>query len=236
MKRLRALVKWDIALQARHHIFTANAVSTLAFCGLVALIPSASLTPALASFLLFADPALIGLSFVGAVVLMERGARVNIALGVTPLMPTEYVASKALVLTLSGMASGLAVAATLAARGATVRWGLLVAALIAANLFAVLLGFVIAAFARSMNQLMMRLLLATMVLFAPLFSHFGGAPWWLFAPVPSAPILWGLEAASGADLAIGPLVLAAVLLGGWCLLLYRRAIGRAATAVFAATP
>lgn len=236
MSRLLALVKWDTALQARHHIFTANAVSTLAFCGLVALIPSASLTPSLASFLLFADPALIGLSFVGAVVLMERGARVNLALGVTPLTPSEYVASKALVLTLSGTASGLAVAATLAARGATMRWGLLLATLVVANLFAVLLGFVIAAFAKSMNQLMMRLLLATMVLFAPLLSHFGGAPWWLFAPIPSAPILWSLEAASGADLLLGPLVLAAALLGAWCVVVFRRAIGPAAAAVFAATP
>ncbi|MBX7102249.1 MAG: ABC transporter permease [Myxococcaceae bacterium] len=236
MKRLFALVKWDAALQARHHIFTANVVSTLAFCGLVVLIPSASLSPRVASFLLFADPALIGLSFVGAAVLMERGARVNLALGVTPMSPWEYVASKALVLTCSGTASGLLVAATLATRGATMRWGLLLVTLVGANLFAVLLGFVIAAFARSMNQLMMRLLLATMVLFAPLLSHFGAAPWWLFAPFPSAPILWGLDAASGADLALGVLALAASLLVAWCALVFRRAVGSAAAAVFAATP
>jgi fluoroquinolone transport system permease protein len=75
VKRLGSLLRWDATLQARHHVFTANVVSTLALCGLVALIPPASLTPPLASFVLFADPALIGLSFVGAVVLMERGAR-----------------------------------------------------------------------------------------------------------------------------------------------------------------
>lgn len=236
MKRLGSLLRWDATLQARHHVFTANAVSTLALCGLVALIPPASLTPPLASFVLFADPALIGLSFVGAVVLMERGARVNQALGVTPLRPWEYVASKALVLTLSGTASGVAVAATLAARGAPVRWPLLVLALGGANLFAVLLGFVIAAFARSMNQLMMRLLAATVVMFAPLLSHFGAAPWWLFAPVPSAAMLWSLEAASGADLAWSRLALAAALLVGWCVAVFRRAVGPAADAAFAATP
>jgi hypothetical protein len=146
------------------------------------------------------------------------------------------VASKALVLTLSGTASGVAVAATLAARGAPVRWPLLVLALGGANLFAVLLGFVIAAFARSMNQLMMRLLAATVVMFAPLLSHFGAAPWWLFAPVPSAAMLWSLEAASGADLAWSRLALAAALLVGWCVAVFRRAVGPAADAAFAATP
>lgn len=233
---LATLVRWDATLQARHHIFTANLVSTLAFCGFVALVPTPSLSPALASFFIFADPALIGLSFIGAVVLMERGARVNLALGVTPLSPAHYVLSKAIVLALSGMASGLAVAGTLAARGVAVHWGLLSTALLASNLFAVLLGFIVASTARSMNQLMMRLLLATVVLFVPLLSHFGAAPWWLFAPIPSAPMLWWLEAGLDPSPALARVGLAAVLLALACAVAFRRAVGPAATAVFAATP
>lgn len=233
---LPTIIRWDATLQARHHIFTANLVSTLAFCGFVALVPVPSLSPALASFFIFADPALIGLSFIGAVVLMERGARVNLALGVTPLPPAHYVLSKAIVLSLSGTASGLAVAGTLAARGLPVQWGLLSTALLASNLLAVLLGFIVAASARSMNQLMMRLLVLTMVLFAPLLSHFGATPWWLFAPVPSAPMLWWLEAGLDPSPDLGRVVLAAVLLLAACVVAFRRAIGPAATAVFAATP
>jgi hypothetical protein len=233
---LAALLRWDVTLQARHHIFTANLVSTLAFCGFVALVPMPSLSPALASFFIFADPALIGLSFIGAVVLMERGARVNLALGVTPLPPARYVLSKAIVLSLSGTVSGLAVAASLAVRGMLVHWGLLVTALVASNLFAVLLGFLVVSTVRSMNQLMMRLLVVTMVLFMPLLSHFGATPWWLFAFIPSAPLLWWLEAGLHPTPDLARVALAAALLAAACVVAYRRAIGPAATAVFAATP
>lgn len=197
MNALLPMLRWDIKLQARHHIFTANLVSTLFICGFVLLLPADAMTPNLASFFVFSDPALIGLSFVGAIVLMEKAMRVQLALGVTPSPAWSYVSAKTIVLTLAGTASGLAVA--FAALGAEMNWILMIWALLLANAVAVLLGFLAVARCSSMNDLLIKLLYVCALLFAPLASHFDLVPPlvdYILGVIPSAAMLFLLEAAS----------------------------------------
>lgn len=204
MSQLSAMLKWDVLVQARHHIFTANIVSTAFICGFVLLLPEAAMTVKLATLFVFSDPALIGLSFVGAIVLMEKSMRVHLAVGITPTPPWVYVFSKIVILALSGTLSGLAVA--LSAYGAQLNWSMMSFALLLSNVFAVLLGFLLVARAKSMNDLMLRLIYASLVMFLPLIAHFGMVPQhvgWVLFVIPSTAMLWLFDAAG--DLALVPL-------------------------------
>lgn len=227
------MIGFDVVLQARHHIFTANVVSTMAICGFVVLIPAAAMSVPLATFFIFADPALIGLAFVGAIVLMEKTMRVHMALGVTPSPAWIYVASKVLILTVAGTLSGLAVA-WVAYRG-SFDWAVMTFGLGLSNMLAVLIGFILVARARSMNDLLVRLLYANTILFLPLGDHFGLVPepfQYLTWPIPSTQMLWLIgaagEPANIADWqfwgAIAYLLVCIFLASAWALKAYRVAL------------
>ena len=197
MSRLIHMLRWDITLQARNYIYVANIVSTAAIIVFVMLLPVDPLPASAASFFLFADPALIGLSFIGAIVMMEKASRVLSALGVTPSPPSVYVASKTLTMSVNGILSGLAVAWF--ALGGAFDWGLMILALALSNTVAVLMGLAIVARAPSMNGLMIFLLFGTSILFIPLLPHFGlvsGPAGWAFAVIPSYAMLMSFVGAA----------------------------------------
>jgi hypothetical protein len=211
MNRAIHMMAWDLSLQLRHHILTANIASTAFICGFIAVLPFDPLPTRFASFMIFADPALIGLGFVGAMVLMEKATRVHLALGVTPSPPWVYLVSKTVTLTVSGTLSGLAVA--LVARRGDFDFAAMAGALLLCNAFAVLLGFGLVARSRSMNDMMIRLLYASTVLFFPLLPHFGiGAPLtqWMAAAIPSSSMLVLLQHAIDPGGLTTPIDLAAI--------------------------
>ena len=174
MLRLINMIGWDLNLQVRHHIVTATVVSTLFILGFILVLPVDPLPAKTASFFIFFDPAILGLTFVGAIVLMEKAARVQLALSITPSKPSTYVASKIITLSLAGMLSGAAVAVTVL--GLQADWLNLGVALALSNVVAVIIGFIIVARAKSMNDLMIRLLYVSLLLYAPLLGHFGIVP------------------------------------------------------------
>lgn len=201
MNRLLHMLRWDVTLQARNYIYVANVVSTAAIIVFVLLLPLDPLPAPVASFFIFADPALIGLSFIGAIVMMEKASRVLSALGVTPSPPSVYVLSKTLTMSVNGILSGLAVAWF--ALDGEFTWGLMILALSLSNTVAVLLGFAIVARAPSMNGLMIFLLFGTSILFIPLLAHFGlvsGPAEWGLAVIPSYAMLMSFEGAANPSL------------------------------------
>lgn len=198
MSQLINMLRWDITLQARNYIYVANVISTAAIIVFVLLLPVDPLPVPAASFFIFTDPALIGLSFIGAIVMMEKASRVLSALGVTPSPPSVYVASKTLTMSVNGILSGLAVAWF--ALDGSFDWPLMILSLILSNTVAVLLGLALVARAPSMNGLMIILLFSTTILFTPLLAHFGLIPEparWVFALLPSYAMLMAFN--GGAD-------------------------------------
>jgi len=194
--RFFTMLMWDVKLQIRHHIITANIVSTALICVFIQILPFDRLPVELASFFIFADPALIGLTFVGAMVLMEKAYRVHMAIDATPSPPWIYVASKIVTFSFFGTLSGLVVA--WAARGWDFHFIYMTLGLILANTFAVAVGFIMVAKSRSMNDLIVKLLIGSTILYIPAVGHFDlGAPifdrlTWL---IPSTQILEAFNAA-----------------------------------------
>jgi ABC-type Na+ efflux pump permease subunit len=212
----------ELTLQRRSFMYPATGVSTALICALVLLLPSQPVPPRLAAFFVFMDPAIIGLSFVGATVLLEKAQGTLAALGVTPLRPAAYVGAKAVSLTLVTFVSGLVVA-YVATRGA-VDLPRQLLALSLCSAVAVLIGLVSVARTASMNQLVVILLWVSTVLYLPLLSHFGTLPSGteaILAVIPSYAMLVVLTAAvdpesvSAVAQVASTLYLAAWVWGGW---------------------
>lgn len=217
MRGLAPLFRLELKLQVRSFVIPATAVSTAMICGFVLVLPTRPLSARLTAFLVFMDPATIGLSFVGAMVLAEKAQGTLSALGVTPVRPAAYVGARTASLTLLTFASSLAV--VYVATAGAFDLPRLLPALTLCSAVAVLIGLFCVARAASMNQLVVTLLWVTTLLYAPLLGHFGAVPdslaAWL-APIPSYAMLTALSASVDPASVSTPAQLASALyLMGW---------------------
>jgi fluoroquinolone transport system permease protein len=109
--RLVALVRHDMRLQARYGIYLAYgfvvAFYVVVLIGLGQLLPSWAV-----GVLLYSDPAAVGFFFLGALMMLEKGEGVRVALAAAPAGAADYLAGKVISLTgLSLLASLIIIAA-----------------------------------------------------------------------------------------------------------------------------
>lgn len=158
-------------LQFRSHLYLAT-VFTTAFLSLAAYL----LSPLVTGFewlalLVFMDPAIIGLSFVGAFMLMERSGYSLSALAVTPLSAPVYLVGKIVSFTLLGTTSGVAVAlAAVVASDGELNTGLIVFALTITNVLAVLIGITVSFGSKSVNDFLARLSITMVIVVLPVIA------------------------------------------------------------------
>lgn len=221
MSMLISMIGEDIRLQIRSYFYAATFFMLAVICLVIFLIPVSPLPPKFAALLIFADSAIMGLAFVGALVLMEKGAGTLSALSVTALPGWVYVASKIVSFTFLGVLCGVAVA-VFAMKGA-VHYPAIFAALIASNMFAVLLGFALITRAGSVNAFLSNLLIGALILTLPLIAYFDLVPEVVGAAlkiIPSYAMLIVIEAGlSSEKISAGTAIAAGYLsvwiVGGW---------------------
>lgn len=195
LRPLVRLIAWDVRLQARENVYAFTLLTTAVFAGVLSLLPEDAPATVL-SALLFLDPAIVGLSFVGAMVLMERSQNTLAALAVAPIEPREYVLAKVLTLTGLTFAGGMALVWTAywpVSFAMVMRFALAVGF---TGTLAVVAGLLIIAKSRSMNHFIARLFPLTALLNLPLLAHFdlvrGPWVWFLFGPNPGHAMLRAL--------------------------------------------
>lgn len=221
MNGFAKLLRLELTLQRRSFILPATVVSTAVICGFVLLLPTRPPSPKVTAFFVFMDPATIGMSFVGAMVLMEKAQGTLDALAVTPVRPAAYVAAKAVSLTILTFGSGLVVVA--AATKGDLDGPRLIVALGLCSAVAVLIGLACVARASSMNHLVITLLWVSTTMYLPLLAHFGvvsGHAAAILAPIPSYAMLVLLTSAVSPEAVSAQLLAAAYLaacvaLGFW---------------------
>lgn len=211
----------DIRIQIRSHFYTATFFMLAVIALVIWMIPVSPLPPKFTALLIFSDSAVMGLAFVGALVLMEKGAGTLSALSVTPMPGWIYVASKIITFTLLGVFCGMLIA-SLARRGA-INIPVIFSALIISNMFSVLLGFALISRTDSVNGFLANLLMASFILALPLTAYFNLAPDAInnaLTLIPSYAMLVTVEAGlSSAPIStetiIAAIYLAAWIIGGW---------------------
>jgi fluoroquinolone transport system permease protein len=195
MGNLLRLVAWDVRLQSRENVYLFTVFTTSAFAFVLLLLPG-SVPHTVVTGVLFLDPAVVGMSFVGSIVLMERSQNTLAALSVTPASARDYVLSKILTLTALTFAGGMALVAVAYHPLPLDRAARFVLAMGFTGCLGVLVGLAVVARSASMNHFIARLFPITLVAFLPLTAHFGAISgawmWGLFAVNPGHAMLRAL--------------------------------------------
>jgi fluoroquinolone transport system permease protein len=228
MTPLIAILRWDVALQARNGFYWATALLVLVVGGLLLALPDAVRANSGVWV-----PALIAVNlqtttffFVAGLMLLERDEGTLAALAVSPLSSGVYLAARTLTLTtLAGIETLALVWMAFDVPGA----GLLtVAGTAALGVIYTAFGAAMTARYESVNRLLLPASVVVMLLLLPLLPHFGFGPRWLLLAHPIEPGLTLMRAGYGvggnADLAFG---IAGSLL--WCAIAFwwgRRCVDR----------
>jgi fluoroquinolone transport system permease protein len=148
MKRLYHAFLSDVRYQWRYGFYFIYGFMTVAFIIILRLLPDSWRETALVVTLL-ADPALLGLFFIGGLMQLERGEGILDALFSSPLRPWEYIASKALSL---GMISTLvSVVVALGSGVPDVGFGVLIPSILFGSMCFTLLGIAVSVNLKTMN-------------------------------------------------------------------------------------
>jgi fluoroquinolone transport system permease protein len=131
--------------------------------------------PVFHSMLLFFDPAIIGIMFVGALVLFEKSENVLQALVITPMKTDDYLLSKILSLTILSIISASIFMFLLNIFGG-IDFNILFLAfgIILTSILLILLGFILVSRVNSINEYLLAMVVAFLGLTFPPMLHLSG--------------------------------------------------------------
>jgi fluoroquinolone transport system permease protein len=131
--------------------------------------------PIFHSLLLFFDPAIIGIMFVGALVLFEKSENVLQALVITPMRVDDYILSKITSLTILSIISATIFIALLKIFS-NVDFDLifLILGIILTSVMLILLGFVLVSRVNSINEYLLAMVVSFLALLFPPMIHLSG--------------------------------------------------------------
>ena len=175
MSNLKNMLKWEFILLSRYKIIHISVLSVILYFLTTQAVQSLKDQTQVHSVLLFFDPAVIGLMFVGALVLFEKSENVLQALVITPMRTDDYLLSKMISLTiLSVISAGLFMGLMVIFNGTSFNLLYLAIGIILTSLMLILLGFIIISRVDSINGYLLVMMIGFIGLtFPPLLRLFG---------------------------------------------------------------
>lgn len=164
MTQLKTMLKWDVILQSRYKIIHLSILSVIVYYMSLVAIPSLNTTEFKTLYLIM-DPTLIGIMFVGALVLFEKTENTLQALTVTPMETRMYFLSKIISLTILSVVSGFLF--VFLSHGFDFHYFYMIAGIVLTSIFLILLGFLLVARCRSINEYLALMMIAFLLLFVP---------------------------------------------------------------------
>ncbi len=175
------LLKYDINIQLRSGYWTVYGVIALVYILVLVNLPL-NIRDEVAIGLIYMDTSVLGLIFVGALVLLENQQGVLNSLSVTPVSINKYLFSKALSLTLLSavISSLLWIIPLWSFKG----YGFILSGVVLSSIAFTLFGLGFAAGASSFNQFLARIFIGAMVFSLPVLPmvFFPGLGWLIFLP------------------------------------------------------
>jgi fluoroquinolone transport system permease protein len=175
------LLKYDINIQLRSGYWTVYGVIALVYILVLVNLPL-NIRDEVAIGLIYMDTSVLGLIFVGALVLLENQQGVLNSLSVTPVSINKYLFSKALSLTLlSALISSLLWIIPLwSFKG----YGFILSGVVLSSIAFTLFGLGFAAGASSFNQFLARIFIGAMVFSLPVLPmvFLPNTGWLIFLP------------------------------------------------------
>ena len=159
MSNLKNMMRWEFLLLYRYKIIHISILSVVLYFLTTQAVSSLQGLTQVHSTLLFFDPAVIGIVFVGALVLFEKSENVLQALVITPMRVDEYLQSKILSLTiLSLISASLFMGLMVLFNQLEVNVGYLIIGIVLTSVMLILLGFIIVSRVNSVNGYLLGIL------------------------------------------------------------------------------
>jgi fluoroquinolone transport system permease protein len=184
--RLLHAVLADIRFQLKHGFYLVYAIITVMYLIILSFLPENILSIAL-PLIVFSDPSVLGLFFIGGIILMEKGQGVLMVLVVSPLRTSEYILSKVISLTIVSVLAAFAI--TWFSYYPTVNWWLLLLTTILTSGIFTLLGIMINAGCNTVNQYMLKTIPYMLLFILPCFALLGFPYSEFFIIIPSVAAL-----------------------------------------------
>lgn len=175
MSNLKNMLKWEFLLLYRYKIIHISILSVFLYFLTTQAVESLKGQTQVHSVLLFFDPALIGIMFVGALVLFEKSENVLQALVITPMKTDDYLLSKIISLTtLSVISAAIFMSLMAIFNGTSFNVFYLVVGIILTSVMLILLGFILVSRVNNINGYLLGMGLGFLILtFPPLLLLFG---------------------------------------------------------------
>ena len=216
------LLKFDITLQWRQGFWLVYFVVSAIYCVILLNAPAENRF-FVTSLLILSDTSLLGIIFVGALILLEKQQNVLQSLFVTPLSLHQYLISKTASLTLIAICMSMLI--YVIPNGLSANILTIVGVIISSSVIFTLLGIGVAASVKTLNQYITGVLLCSVIIIAPtiLFLTMENMDILIFFPINAA-----IELMLSCTEAVpaGQILLSVSILFFWCALAYRFAFMR----------
>ena len=175
MSNLKNMLRWEFLLLYRYKIIHISLLSVLLYFLTTQAVQSLQGQTQVHSVLLFFDPAVIGIVFVGALVLFEKSENVLQALVITPMKTDDYLFSKIISLTtISILSASLFMTLMVIFNETEFNIFYLILGIILTSVMLILLGFIIVSRVQSVNGYLLGMIIGFLGLtFPPLLHLFG---------------------------------------------------------------
>lgn len=184
--RLLHAVWADMRFQMKQGFYLVYVVITIMYLIILSFLPENVLSIAL-PLVVFSDPSVLGLFFIGGIIMLEKVQGVLMVVVVSPLRTMEYIVSKVLSLTFIAVLAAFAISAF--SRYESVSWLLLLLSTILTSGIFTLCGIMINAGCQTVNQYMLKTIPYMLLFVLPCFTLIGFPDSWIFAIVPSVAAL-----------------------------------------------
>ena len=174
MSNIKNMVKWEFILLSRYKIIHISILSVILYFLTTQAIPDMN-RPIFHTMLLFFDPAVIGIMFIGALVLFEKSENVLQALVITPMKTDDYIFSKLTSLTILSLISATIFLTLLNVFG-EINFSIIFAVfgIVLTSVLLILLGFILVSGVSSINEYLLAMGISFLVLTFPPMLHLSG--------------------------------------------------------------
>ena len=184
--RLLNAIKSDIRFQYKQGFYLIYLIITAMYLVILSLVPENVLNIAL-PLIVFSDPSVLGLFFIGGIIMLEKGQGIIQVLVVSPLKTSEYIISKVISLSIISALAGILL--TIFGSNSYPDWILLTISIFLTSSIFTLCGIMINAGCNNVNQYIIKTIPYMLLLVLPCFSLLGFKYSYLFYIFPSVSAL-----------------------------------------------
>jgi len=184
--RLVSAFLTDVRFQIKHGFYTVYVIITGMYLIILSFLPDKVL-PVATPLVLFSDPSVLGLFFIGGIIMLEKIQGVLSVVVVSPLRSYEYLLSKIVSLAFISVLASLAIA-VFTPHG-DINWTVMVLSVILTSGFFTMCGIMICAGCSTVNEYILKMVPYMLLLVVPCFSLLGFPFSWLFRVIPSVTAL-----------------------------------------------